>query len=96
MGSEQARLAGMAWDQNNQSPEDRRESSPKEEANGAGKPRFKQIDREQMFLRMVDVELLIPEDHAARAIWELVGRLDLSRYRQKIRAVEGVARSVRF
>jgi transposase len=67
------------------------ESERVEKANRAGKPRFKHIDREQMFLRMVDVELLIPEDHAARAIWELVGRLDLSRYSQKIRAVEGVA-----
>lgn len=44
-----------------------------------------------MILRTVDVERLIPGDHAARAIWELVGKLDLSRYYEGIRAVEGVA-----
>jgi hypothetical protein len=31
-------------------------------------------------LRTVDVESLIDEDHSARSIWELVGRLDLSLY----------------
>ncbi len=42
-------------------------------------------------LRTVDVERLIPQEHPARAIWELVGNLDLSRYYEGIRAVEGVA-----
>ena len=40
---------------------------------------------------MVNVERLIGEEHPARAIWEFVGRLDLSGYSEKIRAVEGVA-----
>jgi transposase len=40
---------------------------------------------------MVDVERLIEEDHPARAIWELVGKLDLSGYSAEIRAVEGMA-----
>jgi len=31
-------------------------------------PRFKTIDRRQSFFRTVDVEALIEEDHAARAI----------------------------
>jgi transposase len=39
----------------------------------------------------VDVERLIGEDHAARAIWEFVGQLDLSGYREEVRAVEGKA-----
>jgi hypothetical protein len=30
--------------------------------------------------RAVDVERLIEEDHSARAIWELVGRLDLQAF----------------
>jgi len=42
-------------------------------------------------MRTVDVELLIEEDHSARAIWELVGRLDLSRYYAEIGSVEGRA-----
>jgi len=37
------------------------------------------------------VERLIGEEHAARAIWEFVGRLDLSGYSEEIRAVEGKA-----
>lgn len=44
-----------------------------------------------MVMRTIDLELLIDEDHAARSIWELVGRLDLSRYYADIEAVEGRA-----
>jgi len=40
-------------------------------------PLIRSINREQMLWRAVDVEQLIAEDHVARAIWELVGRLDL-------------------
>jgi hypothetical protein len=39
-------------------------------------PLIRRINREQMLWRAVDVEQLIGEDHPARAIWELVGRLD--------------------
>ena len=42
-------------------------------------------------MRAIEVERLIEEDHPARAIWELVGRLDLSRYYADIAAVEGRA-----
>lgn len=61
-----------------------RESSP-------AVPRLKPINRKQMMFRVVDVEELVPEDHEVRAIWELVGRLDLSRYYEGIEAVEGAA-----
>jgi transposase len=44
-----------------------------------------------MVMRAIDVELLIDEDHSARAIWELVGRLDLGRYYAGIASVEGRA-----
>jgi transposase len=40
---------------------------------------------------MVDVEELIPADHPARAIWEIVGQVDLSRFYDEIKAVEGAA-----
>lgn len=53
--------------------------------------RLKEVDRAQLLLRTVDVEALIPGDHPARAIWEFVGRLDLSRYTDLIRSVEGSA-----
>ena len=45
----------------------------------------------QILLRTVDVEKLIDEDHSARSLWELVGRLDLSLYHAQIAAVEGHA-----
>lgn len=39
----------------------------------------------------VDVERLIEEDHPARAIWELVGRLDLTSFLVPIGSVQGQA-----
>jgi transposase len=53
--------------------------------------RLKPINREQMVLRPMDVERLVSEDHEVRAIWEFVGRLDLSPYYEKVNAVEGEA-----
>jgi len=55
------------------------------------KPRFQKIDREQLSWRPMNVERLIAEDHAARAIWDFVGKLDLSGYTKHVRAVEGFA-----
>lgn len=55
------------------------------------KPRVQTIDRRQMVLRPIEVEQLIAEDHAARAIWQLVGKRDLSRFYAAIKAVEGTA-----
>jgi transposase len=52
-------------------------------------PRLTAINRRQMVFRSVDVEQLIDDDHSARLIWELVGRLDLSMYYSQIAAVEG-------
>jgi len=54
-------------------------------------PRLAPIDRSQLLLRPVDVERLIDEDHSARSIWQLIGRLDLSLYYAEIAAVEGSA-----
>ena len=56
------------------------------------RPRLAAVNRRPLVLRTVDVELLIEEDHSARSIWELVGRLDLSRYYAAIAAVEGGGR----
>jgi hypothetical protein len=57
----------------------------------APSPRLASIDRRQLLLRTVDAERLIDEDHSARSIWELVGRLELSLYYAQIEAVEGQA-----
>ena len=90
MGSEPARLRGWALVEPRDSVA-QRAASAKEEGERERKPRFEPIDREQLFWRMVDVERLIAEDHPARAIWEFVGKLDLSSYTGEIRAVEGMA-----
>lgn len=55
------------------------------------KPRIKPINREQTLLRVVDVEKLVSEYHEVRAIWEFVGRLDLSKFYDDIEVVEGEA-----
>src|ERR1700680_1271950 len=47
-------------------------------------PLIRPINRQQMSWRAVDVERLIGEDHRARAIWTLVGRLDLGRFYESI------------
>ena len=59
--------------------------------NPVTRPRLVSVDRRQMVLRAIEVERLIEEDHPARSLWELVGRLDLSRYYAEIAAVEGRA-----
>ncbi len=47
-------------------------------------PLIRYVNRQQMSWRAVDVEHLIGEDHPARAIWALVGRLNLSTFYQAI------------
>lgn len=91
MGSEQTVLPGLVLAQETHSPADGSPSSKEDTGERAPKPRFQQIDREQLSWRMVDVERLISDDHPARAIWEFVGKLDLSSYTVQIRAVEGMA-----
>jgi transposase len=55
------------------------------------RPRLKFINRQQLVLRQMDVERLVEPDHPVRAIWELVGRMNLEPFYQSIGAVEGVA-----
>ena len=52
-------------------------------------PRLASIDRSQLLLHTVDVERLIDEDHSARSIWQLLGRLNPSLYHAEIAALEG-------
>lgn len=53
--------------------------------------RLVQADRRQLCWEMLDVERLVEEDHPVRAIWELVGQLDLSAFAAGIGSLEGVA-----
>jgi len=52
-------------------------------------PRLKAVDRQQIRLRAIDPERLVEEDHPVRAIWELLGQMDLSRFAAGLKAVEG-------
>jgi transposase len=49
-----------------------------------------------MILHPIDIERLVPEDHEVRAIWELVGSLDLSCYYDQLDCVEGNAGAPAF
>jgi transposase len=51
-----------------------------QENSSSKQPLIRLVNRQQMSWRAVDVEKLVGEDHPARAIWTLVGRLDLRRF----------------
>src|SRR6266567_430199 len=54
-------------------------------------PKIKQIDREQSAFVSIWVENLIGVDDKVRAIWDLTGRMDLSRLYEKIVSRKGEA-----
>lgn len=55
-----------------------------QENNSSKQLLIRHVNRQQLSWRVIDVERLIGEDHAARAIWALVGRLDLSGFYRTI------------
>jgi len=85
MGTEQRALPGVDLAEGDGAPSATAGDGAKR------KPRLKAVDREQLLLRTVDVESLVPEDHPARAVWELVGKLDLGLYLEQVQSVEGAA-----
>lgn len=60
-------------------------------ARAAGRPRLRQAERDQVALRAISLDALLPADHRARLVWAFVERLDLSSLHAAIRAVEGHA-----
>ena len=66
-------------------PEPQKQLAPKAE------PRLRTANRQQEVMMPFSVEELVPPDHKARAIWEFVGRLDLSRFTESLRARSGNA-----
>src|ERR687896_2142911 len=67
---------------------ERRESSPREEAEPA---RYQTVNRTQVELTATDLEALLPPGHAARLVWRFVEGLDLSTFYARIKAREGGA-----
>lgn len=61
--------------------------APKEKAKRAA--RVQRPNREQVMLRPVDLESLLPADHMARLVWGFVARQDLSAWYATIKAVDG-------
>jgi transposase len=56
---------------------------------GPGVPRLQRPNRDQLELRSVDLEGLLPTDHRARLVWGFVEGLDLGPLYARIRAIEG-------
>ena len=56
---------------------------------GERAPRLKAVDRPPIRLRAIDPERRVAEDHPGRAIWELLGQMDLRRFSAGRKAVEG-------
>jgi transposase len=54
-------------------------------------PKYIAVDRDQFLLATLDVEALIPQDHRARAIWQMTGRLDFAQWEAGIASREGSA-----
>ena len=57
----------------------------------APEPRVQRPNRDQLELRPVDLEGLLPADHRARVVWEFVKGLDLRALYERIKAVDGHA-----
>jgi len=55
----------------------------------SAQPRLKRANRTQIRLEPMDLESSLPEEHAARLIWEFVEQLDLRPLYAQILAVEG-------
>jgi transposase len=70
---------------------DAAQEPPKAQEPVRGEPRVLRPNRAQLLLRPTDLESLLPEDHAARAVWEFVTGLDLSPLYAEIQSVEGQA-----
>lgn len=54
-----------------------------------GKPRLRTPVRNQVEVRVGDLDSTIAHDHRARAIWDVVEKLDLSKFLEKIKSREG-------
>jgi transposase len=54
-----------------------------------GKPRLETANRQQIEMRLASLDQLLPEDHLARIVWEMVQAMQLEPFYARIRAVEG-------
>lgn len=66
-------------------PPQQKQAEPK------GQPKLRTVDRQQTTMVTIYVEDLIPADHKARAIWQFVESMDLSRFSEAFRTSQGCA-----
>jgi transposase len=67
------------------------EGEPQSPEIGPGKPRLETADRQQVSMRWAALDDLLPEEHRARVVWEMVEGYDLSRFYARVAALEGAA-----
>ena len=65
------------------------EAKPVPPSGSIGNPKLKPIDRSRLLTRVINVESQVGPKHPVRAIWDLVGRMDLSRFLSAIRTRQG-------
>jgi transposase len=65
--------------------------APQTPAPERGELKLRYVNRQQTMMAQICVEELIPSDHKARAIWELVERMDLRRFAEPLRTTRGCA-----
>jgi transposase len=58
---------------------------------GKGQPRIQKANRQQIEMRVIALDSLIPEDHKVRIVWEMAQEYNLSKLYRQIDAVEGEA-----
>ena len=63
--------------------------TPPDDARAGSAARYRRAEREQIVMRNVALDDLLPKDHGARVLWQYVEGLDLTPLYQKILAVEG-------
>ena len=56
---------------------------------GSGRPRLRKAERDQVELRAVSLDDLVPADHRVRLVWAFAEKLDLAPLYAAIKAVEG-------
>jgi len=59
------------------------------EARGGGTPRLRRAQRDQVVMRCLTLDALVPEDHRVRIVWDYVQGLDLTALEDQVLAVEG-------
>lgn len=58
-------------------------------SSGTGPRRLRRARRDQVVMRCLPLDALLPEDHRARVVWDYVQGLDVTPLLQSIRVVEG-------